>query len=169
MAKLLELALDEGSDDEQFLQLQEVCHLIFPDLQNERPDDDQEQHNLLSTNKGKRKGAMTQTKRNAATSAAAPTSNRTSNSGKRKLPVMPAALAQELHARFGHPGRTRLYAALKLFGWLNKFHLPLDIPCLACDLAKARRRSHKGKVRLEFGGAIMQAKFGMQILCLQET
>ena len=60
---------------------------------------------------------------------------------------MPKKLAQELHARFGHPGRTRLYAALKLFGWLNKFHLPLEIPCLACNLAKARRRSHRGKVR----------------------
>ena len=60
---------------------------------------------------------------------------------------MPKKLAQVLHARFGHPGRTRLYAALKLFGWLNKYHLPLEVPCLACNLAKARRRSHKGKVR----------------------
>jgi hypothetical protein len=158
MAKLIELALDDGSDNEQFHQLQEVCSLIFPDLPSERPDDEGEQHNLLSTTKGKRKGAMTQTKRNAATSAAAPTSNRTSNSGKRKLPVMPTALAQELHARFGHPGRTRLYAALKLFGWLNKFHLPLEIPCLACDLAKARRKSHKGKVRRgDFAGQIWHA------------
>ena len=93
------------------------------------------------------KGSKTETARNKATAAAAPTSTRVSTSGKRKLPIMPKKLAQELHARFGHPGRTRLYAALKLFGWLNKFHLPLEIPCLACNLAKARRRSHRGKVR----------------------
>jgi hypothetical protein len=49
IAKLIELALDDGSDDEQFHQLQEVCSLIFPDLPSERPDDEGEQHNLLST------------------------------------------------------------------------------------------------------------------------
>ena len=123
------------------------CHLICPDTHSDLPDDEGEQHNHLSTKKGMTKGSKTETARNKATAAAAPTSTRVSTSGKRKLPIMPKKLAQELHARFGHPGRTRLYAALKLFGWLNKFHLPLEIPCLACNLAKARRRSHRGKVR----------------------
>jgi hypothetical protein len=67
--------------------------------------------------------------------------------------MMPIAMAQKLHARFQvtHPlaGRNRLLAALRLFGWLDKYQLPLHIPCLASDLAKARRRPHRlgGKTR----------------------
>ena len=71
---------------------------------------------------------------------------------------MPIAMAQKLHARFTHPGRNKLLAALRLFGWLDQYQLPLHIPCIACDLAKARRRPHRGKTRrAEYAGQIWHA------------
>jgi len=83
------------------------------------------------------------------TAAAAPTSSRGSSSGKRKLTVMPNELAAQLHAKFGLRGRNGLLGALKLFGWLNRYHLPLHIPCAACNITKARRRARTGTVRVE--------------------
>ena len=160
IARLLDIAEDDSSDlnEFRFEQLQEVCHLLFPEIQSERRDDEEEDLNLLSTTKGMRKGSKSQTKRNSATAAAAPASNRDSSSGKRKLPVMPVALAQKLHDRFTHPGRNRLIAALRLFGWLDKYQLPLHIPCLACDLSKACKRPHRGKTRrAEYPGQIWHA------------
>ena len=132
--------------------------MLFPDTPSERRDDEEEDLNHLSTTKGMRKGSNTETKRNRATAAAAQTSTRDSTHGKRKLPVMPIAMAQKLHARFTHPGRNRLLAALRLFGWLDQYQLPLHIPCIACDLAKARRRPHRGKTRrAEYAGQILHA------------
>jgi hypothetical protein len=58
-------------------------------------------------------------------------------------------LARLLHARFGHAGRSRLIRALKLYGWLGKWELPSTIPCAACNVTKARRLAHTGKLRTE--------------------
>ena len=160
IARLLDIAQDDSSELSELRaeQLQEVCHLMFSDTEFDRRDDEEEHLNHLSTTKGMRKGSKSQTLRNKATAAAAPVSTRDSSSTKRKLPVMSIALAQKLHARFAHQGRNRLLRTLKLFGWLNKYQLPLNIPCLACDLAKARRRPHRGKVRrAEFAGQIWHA------------
>jgi hypothetical protein len=160
IARLLHLAEEDTSElhELRFEQLQEVCHLLCTDIQPERHDDEEEDVNHLSTTKGMRKGSKSQTARNRATAAAAQTSTRDATHGKRKLPVMPIALAQKLHARFTHPGRNRLLAVLRLFGWLDKYQLPLHIPCVACDLAKARRRPHRGKTRrAEYAGQIWHA------------
>lgn len=71
---------------------------------------------------------------------------------------MPLELARLLHARFGHPGRNRLLAVLKLFGWLEKYNLPLSIPCVACHAAKARRRAHIGRlIKAEYPGQFIHA------------
>jgi hypothetical protein len=136
IARLLQLAEEDTSElnELRFEQLQEVCHLLFPDIQPERRDDEEEDLNHLSTNKGMKKGSRSETKRNRATAAAAQTTTRDSTHGKRKLPVMPIAMAQKLHARFTHPGRNRLLGALRLFGWLDKYQLPLHASGSVPDL-----------------------------------
>ena len=58
-------------------------------------------------------------------------------------------LARLLHARFGHAGRSRLKRALRLYGWLGKWELPSTIHCAACNVTKARRLAHTGKLRTE--------------------
>jgi hypothetical protein len=49
---------------------------------------------------------------------------------------MPLELARMLHARFAHAGERRFRRALQLFGWLDKYTLPVKIPCAACDVEK---------------------------------
>ena len=107
-AYLLEQALNRGSSAEVD-QLQEVCSL-FLELEDDDQSEGDDQHESI-TQLTKKRGASlpkrTATgKRRVSTAAAAPTPKQTSQSGTRKLPVMPLDLARLLHARFGHPGRT---------------------------------------------------------------
>ena len=142
MAKLLEIVETSRVTDSTLNALQEVCHVLGLHGDSEPPDDDGSgQVNTLSTRHGSRqRNAKTQAKHLTTTAAAAPTSKRGSSSGKRKLPVMPKELAAQLHAKFGHRGRNSLLRTLHLFGWLDRYHLPLHTPCAACNITKARRR-----------------------------
>jgi hypothetical protein len=58
IARLLEIAEDDSSElnECRFEQLQEVCHLLLPDTQSERRDDEEQDVSLLSTTKGMKKG-----------------------------------------------------------------------------------------------------------------
>jgi len=175
IAKLLEVAEDSESNELQFQVLLQVCHMIAPDVNDEQPKDDGQDDqvlNHLSTTKGLQKVAnlKSRSKKNQATAATAPTSTRVSQSGKRKLPMMPEKLARELHARFthprfAHPGKTRLIRSLKLFGWLDRYQHPLEIPVLpvmwrrlANELTLARYAEHT-----------MLVRSGIPISCLRGT
>jgi hypothetical protein len=164
MPKLLEIVNASTVADSTLSALQEVCHVLGLHGDSEPPDDDGPgQVNTLSTRHGSRQqNAKTQARHLPVTTAAAaaPTSNRGSSSGKRKLTVMPKELAAQLpvHAKFGHRGRYSLLGALKLFGWLDRYHLPLHIPCAACNITKARRRARTGAVRVaKYVGQIIHA------------
>ena len=94
-------------------------------------------------------------------------STRVSQSGKRKLPMMPLKLARKLHARFTHSGKTRLIRSLKLLGGSidTKFRLDLKFRVLpvmwrrlASELTLARYAEHHILVRS-----------GIPILCLRRT
>jgi len=72
---------------------------------------------------------------------------------------MPKELAARLHAKFGHQGRNRLLRSLKLFGWLDRYHVPLQITCAACNITKARRRPRTGTIRVaKYAGQIIHAE-----------
>ena len=75
------------------------------------------------------------------------TSNAEGTKKRRLKKEMGLALAKLLHHRFGHCSRRRLVAAATRAGLLHNRRLPAEIPCLACDRAKAKRRAHTGTLR----------------------
>ncbi len=97
MAKLLEIVNTSSVADSTLTALQEGCHVLGLHDDSEPPDDDSPgQVNALSTRHGSRQqNAKTQARHLSSTAAAAPTSNRGSSSGKRKLKVMPKELAAQ--------------------------------------------------------------------------
>ena len=60
---------------------------------------------------------------------------------------MPIELCKLYHARCGHVGRKRLYLLLRSIGLLRNWLLPNEIPCEACDIAKAKQAPHRGTLK----------------------
>jgi hypothetical protein len=68
------------------------------------------------------------------------------------LPARWARSGQVTAGRFGSGillGQNDLRRALRLYGWLGKWELPSAIPCAACNVTKARRLAHTGKLRTD--------------------
>ena len=61
--------------------------------------------------------------------------------------IMPIELCKLYHARCGHVGRKRLYLLLRSIGLLRNWLLPNEIPCEACDIAKAKQAPHRGTLK----------------------